>query len=101
MEDKWYSNGLSAEEAKKLKKSYARVGKSNFGINDRDVLALQFGLRYEDGSGTFWQLTDSEDIYSFLKKTQVYEVSKLEGKVVEAFHDGDMLKGLSVNENLI
>lgn len=100
-EEKWYSNRLTAEQAKELKKEYAKIESPVCMINDNEELALNFSLRYETGSGTNWQLTDTRDIRDLLIRTKAYEVSKLEGKVVEAFTDGNMLKGLSVNQNLV
>ena len=101
MDEKWYTNGLTAEEAGKLQKDYAKIERPIYGVNDRDTLALQFSLSYASGAGTSWQLTDAKDVKAILTGTKAYEVSKLEGKVVEAFTDGNMLRGLSVNENLI
>lgn len=101
MDAKWYSNGLTAEEAEKLQKGYAKIENPIYGINDRDNLSLQFSLSYVDGCVTSWQLTDTRDVKALLIGTKAYEVSRLEGKVVEAFMDGNLLKGLSVNENLI
>ena len=106
MADKWYSNGLTAEEAEKLHKSYAKIKKPIYGITDRDVLALSFVLHFEDSTGTDFQLTSQEDIKELLIRTKSFEISRLDGRIVEAFRDGNgglssLLKGLSVNENLI
>jgi hypothetical protein len=101
MDEKFYTNGLTAEEAEKLQKDYAKIERPVYGVNDRDNLALQFSLSYANGSGTDWQLTDSKDVKALLTGTKAYEVSKLEGKIIEAFTDGNMLRGLSVNKNLI
>lgn len=101
MDEKFYTNGLTAQEAEKLNKDYAKIERPIYGINDRDTLALQFSLSYASGNGTSWQLTDARDVKALLTGTKAHEVSKLEGKVVEAFKDGNMLRGLSVNENLI
>jgi len=98
---KWYSNGLNSEEAKKLEKRYAKIGKPTFGLTDRDDLALQFSLRYENDEVTDWYLSDQGDMKELFTRTNTYETSKLEGKVVEAFVDVNLLKGLSVNENLV
>jgi hypothetical protein len=101
MDEKYYTNGLTAEEAEKLQKDYAKIERPVYGVNDRDNLALQFSLSYASGAGTSWQLTDAKDVKALLTGTKAYEVSKLEGKIIEAFTDGNMLRGLSVNENLI
>jgi len=101
MDAKWYSDGLTAEEAEKLQKDYAKIERPIYGVNDRDTLALQFSLSYARGVGANWQLTEAKDVKAILTGTKAYEVSKLEGKVVEAFTDGNMLRGLSINKNLI
>ncbi len=100
-DNKWYSNGLKDEEAKSLKKKYAKIENPTFGLTDRDYLALQFGLQYEDYGATFWSIADQKDIKELFARTKTYETSQLEGKVVEAFCDGNILRGLSINENLI
>ena len=46
IDDKWYSNGLKAEEAAKLEKKYAKIEDPTYGLTDRCYLALQFSLRY-------------------------------------------------------
>ena len=99
--EKWYSDGLTAETAEKLEKRYAKIEEPIYGINDRDILALQFSLMFEDSGTTHWQLIENNDIRGLLGKTKSYDVQKLEGKIIEAFMDGRMLKGLSVNENLV
>jgi len=101
MSAKWYSDGLTAEEAEKLQKRYAKIEKPVYGVNDNDVLALKFSLSYENGNGTSWHLTKPTDIKALLIITKAYEVSELEGKVIEVFTDGNLLRGLSVNESLI
>ena len=82
-------------------KDYAKIGKPIYGVNDRDTLALQFPLYFAEGGSTNWQLTNAKDVKAVLTGTKAFEVSRLEGKVVEAFKDDGMLKGLSINENLI
>ena len=101
MDAKWYSNGLTVEEAEKLQKDYAKIERPTYGVNDRDELALQFSLSYTSGNGADFQLTDAKDVKALLTETEAFEVSRLEGKIIEAFKDGNMLRGLSVNENLI
>ncbi len=101
MDEKWYSNNLTAEEAERLQKDYAKIESPIYGVNDRGALSLQFSLNYANSGGTNWQLMDAEDVRVLLTKTKAFEVSRLEGKVVEAFLEGRMLRGLSVNESLI
>jgi len=98
---KWYSNGLTEKKARKLIRKYAKIEKPIFGLIDRDHPALQFKLSYEDSGGTSWYLSDQEDIKQLFDRTGTNETSQLAGKVVEAFVDDCMLKGLSVNKNLI
>ena len=98
---KWYSNGLKDEEAKKLEKKYAKIENPTFGLTDRDYLALQFELQYEDCGTTSWCVSDQKDIKELFFRTKTSETSQLEGKVVETFCEGNLLRGLSINENLI
>jgi len=100
-DDKWYSNGLKAEEAARLEKKYAKIEDPTYGLTDRCYLALQFSLRYEDGGGTNWNLADAKDIKELFTRTKTSETSRLEGKVIETFSDGTTLRGLSVNECLV
>ncbi len=99
MAKEWYSNGLKAEEVKRLEKRYAKIKNPTFGLTDRDYLALKFELLYESGTETFWSLTTFEDIKELLWRTNISNISELEGKVIEAFVDGNLLRGLSVNKN--
>ncbi len=98
---KWYSDGLSHKEAEKINKAYAKIERPVYGISDRSQLALQFHLALENGRSTDWQLTDLDDIKQLLSRTKSYEVPRLEDKVVEVFTHENMLRGISVNENLI
>lgn len=98
---KWYSHGLKDEEAKKLKKSYAKIENPTFGLADENYLALKLGLQYEDYGGVSCRITAQKDIKELFVRTKTNEISQLEGKVVEAFCDGNMFRGLSVNERLI
>ena len=101
MYTKWYSNGLIAEKTEELRKDFAKIESPIYGVNDRDTLALHFLLIYASGRRTDFQLTDAKDIKALLTRTKAYEVSKLEGKVIETFRKGEMLIGLSINKNLI
>lgn len=105
MADKWYSNGLLEKDAERIGATFGKIKQPVYGITDRNQLALQFGLNLANGTGTNWQLSDSKDIKELLKRTKAYEVSELEGKVVEAYVEGGpvsgILRGISVNEMLI
>lgn len=72
-----------------------------FGLTDKDYLALQFELQYEDCETTSWRVSDQKDIKELFFRTKTFETSQLEGKVVETFCEGNLLRGLSINENLI
>jgi len=100
---KWYSGKVTAEEAEKLEKKYAKITNPTYGLTDRDLVALQFSLQYEYkcGAGTKWHLANEMDIKELFVRTNTDEVSKLEGKVIEAFIQGQMLICISVNENLV
>jgi hypothetical protein len=98
---KWYSDGLKDEEAKKLEKRYAKIENPVYGLTDRDFLALQFSLSYEDRGCTNWALIDQKDIKELFTRTGTSETSQLEGKVIEAFIQGQTLRGISVNPNLV
>ncbi len=100
-EPKWYCHGLTDEDVEGLKKDYAKIENPTYGINDRDQLALEFHLNHANGGGTQYGLKDPNDIMALLKETKAYQVSKLEGKVVEVFLEGCMLKTISVNENIV
>ena len=99
-DNEWYSNGLKDEIAKGLEKKYAKIENPTFGLTDRNYLALQFELHYEDGGVTSWHLADPTDIKELFARTNTSETSQLEGKVIEAFCDGRILKCLSVNKYL-
>lgn len=101
MDNKWYSNKLSDKEAEIMGVTYAKIERPVYGINDRDQLSLQFHLVFANGRATDSQLTGLDDIKQLLSRTKSFEVPRLEGKIIEAYIDGFMLKGLSVNENLI
>lgn len=103
---KWYSNGLTEKEAKKLEKRIAKIKKPEFGLDDRDQVGLFFGLSYENGLHTSWGLYSMEDIRKLLIETKSSSVSDLRGKVVEAYVKLDeglnnQLYGISVNKHLI
>ena len=72
----------------------------SYGLTDKNFLALQLTLTYEDGSATSWFLAKSKDIKQLFVQTNTAEVSQLEHVVVEAYVDGPMLKGISVNPHL-
>ena len=97
----WYSNNLEESEALKLEKGYARMSNVTYGLNDRDLLALQFHLSYADNRATNWQLTNEKDIKQLFIQTKKTEVSDLEDTVVEVYNEGNLLRGISVNPNLV
>ncbi|GEM_PF-5030604 len=97
----WYSNNLKESEALKLEKDYARMSNVIYGLNDRDMLALQFHLSYANNMATNWQLTSEKDIKQLLIQTKKTEVSDLEDTVVEVYSEGNLLRGISVNPNLV
>ena len=100
MDAKWYSNGLTAEEAEKMQKVYGRIEKPVYGVDiDSWVLALRF-LLSGDGAVISCELTDTEDIKALLIRTKAYEVSRLEGKVLEALIERDVLPGLGMLRGL-
>jgi hypothetical protein len=103
MEDKkkWYSNGLTAEEAKDLVKQYAKIENPQYGMTDGNELALGFSLTCEDGSEALCDLYDHRDIKMLLTETNVSKVKDLENKIIEAHQDRNIIRGLSVNKNLI
>ena len=102
MENKWHSNGLKEKEAKKLNKKYARIASPIYGfLKDLESLGLEFILKDEEGQSTPTYLGKHEDIKQLLIETTSRNVSQLEGKIVEVYFQNTMLKGISVNENLI
>ena len=98
---KWYSNGLTEASAKDAEKNYAKIENPTYGITDRAILALQFTLKYASGGQTMWQLSRERDIREILTRTNSTDISELEGVVVEAYVRESLLRGLSVNENLV
>jgi hypothetical protein len=101
MSAKWYSIGLSSDEARRIGPTDAKIKDPVIGIDDSDQLALQFGLVYRCGSIENCKLTDWSDISELLRRTKAYKIPKLEGKFVEAYIEGSQLRGLSLNEDLM
>ncbi len=105
MAEKWYSGGLTSEEANKLEKLYAKIEKPTYGLTDRNDLALQFVLESENGSVAGCKLFSSEDIKELFMRTHTSETSQLAGKVIETFSEGKelgvLLRGISVNPYLV
>jgi len=83
-----------------LQQVYAKIEKPVYTVDNQGE-CLKFNLIYSDGFTTNWQLNNPKDIKTIIEKTKAFKVSKLEGKIVEGFKDGNLLKGLSVNENLV
>ena len=100
-DNKWYSNGLTAEEAAKLEHRYGKIGLAQYGLTDYQKLALTLGISYDNGASTGWYLTNPEDIKNLLIETDCRIISQLEGKVIEAYVTNGILQGISVNKNLI
>jgi len=98
---KWYSNGLKAEEALKLEKKYAKIEGPVYGLKDGDFVALQFSLRFEHSRECDYHLAETEDIEQLFFRTKTTKVAQLEGKVIEAFLEGKLLRGISVNPNFV
>ncbi|MEK6908662.1 MAG: hypothetical protein AABX23_01270 [Nanoarchaeota archaeon] len=98
--DKWYSNGLTDEQVRKLTMEYARIEEPTFDFS-HDWCRLQFKLKYKGYGEASWSLGDPKDIEELFARTNTCQPSQLEGKVVEAFCSGNMLKGLSVDKDLI
>lgn len=101
MEKRWHSNKLTLEEIKKCNLHYGKIQNPTFGIGDHNPLELRFSLVLDDGDETMFGISDMEDIYSLLKETKVSEIKYLDGKVIEVFEDSRLIRGLSVNKNLI
>ena len=103
-EREWYSHGLNYEEAKKLEKRYAKIGMAKFGLDNRNELSLNLGLAYENGTSTAFFMYNKEDIKNLLIETEISDISKLEGLIIEAFVDSNAMnghgvfKGLSINK---
>jgi hypothetical protein len=100
---RWYSNGLTEEEAIRLEKVYAKIGNPIYGFDQDNMdLTLTFSLKLENGNGAMYSFTDPQDIKAILIETRAYQdVSRLNGKLVEVFKEGKLIRCLSVNENLI
>lgn len=105
MEHKWYSNQLTPQMVEKMEYRYALIDESTFVLTDWQELALSLGLTYDNGSHTGWYMCNLDDIKTLLILTETREISHLEGKVIEAYVDlggpVNMLRGISVNKNLI
>lgn len=101
MEAKWYSNELTAETTQKLQRQYGKIKRPLYGVNNRDQLALSFSLSLEGGYVTDCILTAPNDIRELLVRTKAYKVPHLEGKVVETYSEGNVLRGISVNDSLV
>lgn len=100
---KWYSNGLTEEEAGKLEKVYAKIGDTLYGFDlDFSDLTLRFSLKLENGNESMYHITDHKDIKALLIETGAYgDISNLDGKIIEVFKEGRTIRGLGVNKNLI
>lgn len=101
MKTKWYSNKLTPEEIKKCDLHYAKIQNPTFGIGDHNPLELRLSLLLDDGDETMFGISNMNDIYSLLKETKVSEIKYLNGKVIEVFEDSRLIRGLSINKNLI
>lgn len=97
----WYSHELDYKKASKLEKKYAKITSPSYGLNDRDDLGLHFQLNWEDGAGCDLSVVSSNDIKQLLIRTKTREVQELEGKIVEAWEDKGLIRGISVNERLV
>jgi hypothetical protein len=101
MKNKWYSEGLTEKDVKSLEKRYAKIKRAEYGINERIGLSLTITLDLETGHSSFIITNDQKDIYNLLKETRAINVNNLEGKIIETFLDRNLIKTISVNENLI
>ena len=99
--DKWYSSGLTQEDAQKTKKRYATIKEPVFGLDDADKLKLSFNLQCENFNSTSYSFSDPKDIRELLIRTNARKIPCLEGKIIEIYVDRNLVKGLSVNPNLV
>lgn len=86
---------------KKLEKRYAMIINPKYGLIDRDFLALQFELSYENGMGSVWYLRKEQEIKQLFTSTGTSKIKDLDGIVVETYTKDGTLRGISVNSNLV
>lgn len=97
---KWYNN-LREKDIVHLKRTSARIGYPDFGINENNCLSLQFKLHYGGNKIDKFELENSQDILNLLKRAGCNYISELAGKTVEVWSDGEVPKGISIDSFLI
>ena len=100
MKEKWYSEGLTKELANSLKMEHAKIDKVGYG-DESQRITFDLDLQTESGKYFSLKLSGPSEIGKFFMEITTHLNKSIQGKVIEVFHDGNIIKGISVNKNLI
>ena len=97
----WYSHGLTADKAEKTDRFHALISDPNFVRFDRGCVGIEFRLKFLcDEDRVCEMFLVAEETEPLMRGLNVRSLDRLNGKVIEAYSEGRICVGLSVNPNV-